>query len=377
MRKLVYLISILGIATGFFFLKMHKKSELPSWMHEQITCDLSHYDPEDLKSKRLKEFFKQSNPNEFLIFYQIKDNKVYWTKNWEGEESIDRLRKMTRLLNRVVKKGAIPDTEFILTVHDGLSGNHLFETMKLPLFGFAKKIGTMGILVPDPLSDAFARHSRKSIAKANKRLKYAWRKKLEVAFWRGGTTGDKPYEIDTWFQLPRSKLALLTKYYPEMIDSGFTSFVGIDPEVKKDMEFNLTPVSWTVHKDHLNYKYLVIPDGNTCTYPRYYLGLFSNSVVFKQESNQIQWFYRALIPYEHYVPVASDFSDLPEKVEWAKENDDKMKQIAKSATDFVNENLLPQHINTYMGTLLKEYSKLRDEDVVLLKEAKISISELK
>ena len=37
----------------------------------------------------------------------------------------------------------------------------------------------------------------------------------------------------------------------------------------------------------------------------------------------------AMRPWEHYVPVRMDFSDFKEKIQWAKEHDEEMKQIAE------------------------------------------------
>ncbi len=369
MKRFTLVVLTLLLAAGIFFFKIRPKTQVQPWMKEQIKEDLSFHQPEELKSNRLKEYFSKSDPRELLVFYQIKDNKVYWTKNWSDNESVDRLRKTTRMFDRMTKTRKLPDIEFILTVHDGLDTS-IFGAQKPPIFTYAKTENKPGLLIPDPLSEGFSRRSRRSISKANKRLKYSWKNKQEIAFWRGGTTGNGPYQMDNWFNHPRSKLALLTKYYPDLIDSGFTTYAGVEPLVKQEMENNLTSVSWTVHKDHLKYKYLVVPDGNTCTYPRYYLGLFSNSAVIKQDSDQIQWFYRALEPFVHYLPVENDFSNLPEQIQWARENDDKMKCISKNATEFVNQNLLPQHLHDYVEALLIEYASLQSEEITLLEDAK-------
>lgn len=355
-KVLISFVALLAFATLFNFTRSSNSITLP-WMKEQIAEDLALYTKENLQTKNLREYFENASPSDLLVYYQIHNNRVYWKKNWEGSESIDRVRKTTRMLDRMTKSRKLPDVEFILTVHDGFT-SHSKNTM--PIFCYAKTLNQPGILFPDPLTEAFARHSRKSIARANKRQKYAWRNKKDVAFWRGGTTGGK-FLADNWYTLPRAKLALLTKYHPSLVDSGFTTYPGVSLEVKKEMQETLPNVTWTVHKDHLDYKYLVVPDGNTCTYPRYYLGLFSNSVVFKQNSDQIQWYYRALVPYEHFVPVEDDFSNLPEMVEWAKKNDLKMRMISRNATDFVNQNLLPKHIYNYVEALIREYASTQNE----------------
>jgi len=41
-----------------------------------------------------------------------------------------------------------------------------------------------------------------------------------------------------------------------------------------------------------------------------------------------QWFYDELVPWEHYVPVAHDLSDLFEKIDWLREHDDEARKIS-------------------------------------------------
>jgi hypothetical protein len=45
--------------------------------------------------------------------------------------------------------------------------------------------------------------------------------------------------------------------------------------------------------------------------------LASTSVLFKPTTKLYQWFYDGLIPWQNYIPVRPDFSDLIDKIEWA------------------------------------------------------------
>ena len=49
-----------------------------------------------------------------------------------------------------------------------------------------------------------------------------------------------------------------------------------------------------------------------------------DSVVLKQDSKYYEYFYKQLRPYEHYIPIKSDLSDLLMQIEWAKNNDNKV-----------------------------------------------------
>ena len=48
------------------------------------------------------------------------------------------------------------------------------------------------------------------------------------------------------------------------------------------------------------------------------------------------WYSDKLVEYEHYVPVKHDLSDLIEKIEWCRNNDNKCKIISENAKKFYN-----------------------------------------
>jgi hypothetical protein len=85
--------------------------------------------------------------------------------------------------------------------------------------------------------------------------------------------------------------------------------------------------------------------------------LYSNSVLLKQESQKTEWFYSSLEAFVHYIPIKEDLSDLFEKLEWCKKNDELVEKISKKATDLIKKNLMPQHVLDHLTFFLIEYSK--------------------
>ena len=108
----------------------------------------------------------------------------------------------------------------------------------------------------------------------------------------------------------------------------------------------------------LNYKYILDIDGNSVSWTRLQYIMGGGSVALKVDSNNGQWYYGAIKPFEHYVPIKADFSDLNEKIEWLKNNDDKAQQIAKNGRDFVKNYMTHEAMNQYTIDLLKDYEKL-------------------
>ena len=63
-------------------------------------------------------------------------------------------------------------------------------------------------------------------------------------------------------------------------------------------------------------------------------------------------------PWIDYVPIKMDMSDLEEKIEWVRQNDQKARKIAESGKRRVRSLLSDENLACYMQHLLTEYSKL-------------------
>ncbi len=87
--------------------------------------------------------------------------------------------------------------------------------------------------------------------------------------------------------------------------------------------------------------------------------MLSDSVLLKQETNNIEWFYPALKAYKNYVPINKKLTNLFEQIEWLKNNDSKLKEISKNAQNFVENNLAPDDIEIQTVIILNEYSKIQ------------------
>jgi hypothetical protein len=128
-----------------------------------------------------------------------------------------------------------------------------------------------------------------------------------------------------------------------------------DEDVRTNIELEFDPVfsaeivdyedSFTSLQEQLTYKYILDIDGWSNTWDATIWKLYSGSILFKVKSTWQQWYYDELKEWEHYVPINNDFSDLNEKIEWCKLNDDKCKQIAKNAKKFVIEKLNLEYVN--------------------------------
>lgn len=62
----------------------------------------------------------------------------------------------------------------------------------------------------------------------------------------------------------------------------------------------------------------------------------------------------------HYIPIERDLSDLVDKLNWAKKNDQKVKQMSEQAQQFANEYLTPDNVLCYHVKLFKVKSETFD-----------------
>ncbi|KAK3250326.1 hypothetical protein CYMTET_40287 [Cymbomonas tetramitiformis] len=86
-------------------------------------------------------------------------------------------------------------------------------------------------------------------------------------------------------------------------------------------------------------KALVDIDGVSNSWSGFYLALMSNAVVIKVESAMQQWYYGALKPWKHYIPVAANLTDLGAAVRHALNVSHirEMQDMMGNATEVINK----------------------------------------
>ncbi len=189
------------------------------------------------------------------------------------------------------------------------------------------------ILVPDYMNlDDIPNKMAARVLFAN--TVFPWQSKENKMLWRGG------YEDVSGF---RAKVVAFSQQHPEsMVDAKFAA-------EKKD---------FIIPEKQLKAKYLLSIDGSSATWTRLVWQLLSNSVVLKQDSPIIQWYYAALQPGVHYVPFSSA---NPEELESRVRayTDAELQAIAAHGSDFAKNNLMFDDMIAYMVKVLQTYEGLQ------------------
>jgi len=191
-------------------------------------------------------------------------------------------------------------------------------------------------LLPDPIfigTEGYA--TAKSIYA---RQAIPWHSRLPIAFWRGQTTGWHDSQgklVRSWRDLPRVQLCQLAQSDAAQgrLDAALSGLAQItraeDLEEIRRAGLIKSFVHW---KNFQAYKYQIDIDGNTNAWPGLFTKLCSGSTVLKIRSpcGFRQWYYDRLVPWENYVPVEADMSDLLEKISWLMEHDELASQIGEN-----------------------------------------------
>ncbi|KAJ6508913.1 glycosyl transferase family 90-domain-containing protein [Mycena sanguinolenta] len=188
----------------------------------------------------------------------------------------------------------------------------------------------------------------------------AWNDRKTQLYWRGASNGGHIIG-ENYRSFPRFRLIDLGREHPQLMDVKITNIPQghCGAECDRDRiikEYNITGRVWG--KEALAYKYLLDIDGNTFS-GRFFPLLKSGSLVFKSTVFE-EYFNDWIRPYEHYIPVRPDASDLVEKVEWAISHEGEARRIQETGKLFAERVLTDEQNNCYFALLLLEWARLQN-----------------
>jgi len=168
----------------------------------------------------------------------------------------------------------------------------------------------------------------------------SWDKRSPTLRWRGGTSGDYPVNPigpgskEDSRVMPRIRMALILKGHARC-DVGFAG--KHIPENARLILEEAGLVRQFIAEENWTYdKFALDIDGFTNTWSNFLIRMHLGCCVLKVGSQHgyRQWYYDRIRPWEHFVPVKSDLSDLVEKVDWAQSHDAEAKAIAANGQAF-------------------------------------------
>lgn len=353
----LFQINIAALDPLLFSQQLNKPT--PCWMVEQIEHNLKPFDKE-LSEQYLDRLFKEYG--DFFMLVRIKvvrgELSVEKSKSAEPYELTDLIVSPLIMLHSLAP---LPDIDFIFTCRDSFDTprkairNSDPDGATWPIFMIAKNKNDKGlVLMPDWYALRDYQPDKSQIIKGTEVC--PWQAKQKVLFFRGADSG--VYNRADWRNAPRPTLVALSTRHPDLIDAKFHCLLPYEEDssirdiIKQEgMMGNYVPI-----ESFSSYRYLIDVDGHTANTPRTALYLHSKSVMFKQVTNDVLWFYTTLKPYVHYIPVKEDLSDLISRIMRAKRHDKVCRKIAINAFQLAQEVLTPEATYLYFYRLLEAYS---------------------
>lgn len=325
-----------------------------------------------VSQKELDQVWNDENARNILHMarFQIIDNKLY-----AASSSIHRpyFLNLFNYFKYFVRKYKVKDVDFIIYARDEIPENNINpDLFKIPAFMMFKNYDseqeTNTLIMPD---SSFLKTNWQNLCNKiiDNREKYSWQNKIAKFFWRGSATGGD-YGVDAISNLPRLKIAFLSKLYPDIIDAQLVNPIyqqnNSGKKLKNIIDLLFGKDNRKISEiDHLKYKYLLSLDGNSATGTRIPWIMLSNSILIKQESKKIEWFYPALKPYIHYIPLKKDLTDLLKLYNWLENNQEQLKNIIKNSNHFVANNLTSNDIDMQMQIILDQYYYIQKDKKII------------
>ena len=188
--------------------------------------------------------------------------------------------------------------------------------------------------LPDP--HFFRSHGYKETDRYADTQALQWNDRSDDIVWRGRANNVGLFSLDPTHQdnlgvMQRLRMAQKCKTLG--IDFRFVDDVATATHAPLDRAGLIGPYIPT--HDWGGMKYAIDIDGFTNAWCNVRERLKLGCCVLKVESQFgfRQWYYHKLTPWEHYVPISADMSDLAERVDWVKSNPDKARAIAAAGQE--------------------------------------------
>nr|CAG4641759.1 EOG090X07KN [Eurycercus lamellatus] len=282
--------------------------------------------------------------------YQIIDHKLFREKNCLFPS---RCSGIEHFIHQVMDQ--LPNMEFIVNTRDWPQVSHHFGS-PLPIFSFSKTPDYFDITYPawtfwegGPAISLYpkglGRWDQQRIVIDKAATAHPWVDKKPKAFFRGSRTSAE-----------RDPLILLSREDPDLVDAQYTK----NQAWKSDADtLGAIPAKEVSLEDHCPYKYLFNYRGVAASFRFKHLFL-CKSLVFHVGDEWTEFFYHALKPWIHYIPVRNGASqrELARLIHFARQNDNIVSRIASRGHQLVWKRLKLSDVECYWRFLLAEYAKL-------------------
>lgn len=265
-------------------------------------------------------------------------------QGWQATKPDERAQRAAQVLNDL----AALDIPFLADMQDHRTGGGVVlpDGRKVPVFQYNRLRGQPGTILW-PLSGHYHRIGSGTYFGGDFRDPIPFAQKRDIVFWRGAPTGhdsagqralrslrdhaagivshqDCAARLRT---VPRFALLHAFQHLPEY-DLAFAAA----PNRPSAAEFGYRETPHADRATQCAARYQLVVQGNDVGSAFPWLAQ-TQCLILKQDSPWQVCYSAAFQPWQHYVPIAADFSDLPEKLAWARANPQTCKTMIARAND--------------------------------------------
>ena len=159
--------------------------------------------------------------------------------------------------------------------------------------------------------------------------------------------------------------AIYQGYHDECYDHGVRNDILYTEHRTAPWQLLESSKNISYEKDKRSFsEFINVMRKSKCTLSPYGMGEFCfrdfeiiqyGSVMIKPDMSKIKTIPNIFIPYETYIPCSHDWSDLVEKINWVKNNQEKCKQIAFNAQQIMEKSFTIENLLLYWYNIVKNF----------------------
>ena len=274
---------------------------------------------------------------------------------WEKEFMRGRPQDQLCRIYDLLCSNQIPDMDFVFNYADEPVGE--YDKGPYPVFSWTKAVHHTDFLIPYTSFNELPENAPDD-CDFHESIENNWGSKKPLGIWRGATTGTQLFTTENWREQTRPQLVMFCSEHPDICNARISRYVQASKSAIIEMREEIGRESGMSPEMQDRYKYALVLDGNSAPSSRMRHHLERSSLILKQSSPFMEFFYSSLQPYIHYVPMSHSLEDLATVISWARENDGDAVRMVTNSKKFACMNFNRKTIRAYMKYVFSEYSKL-------------------
>lgn len=308
------------------------------------------------RSALLKRFEESVNESRFILSITGREVRVLEKPSAfphpQAESLDERVQMYADFLGAVLQERNL-DLNCLLLVETQDMAPNAYE--EIPIFSYQKLAGANTISLPDIefLSSRF--YSDPTVVDH-----IAYPNKRDAAAFLGSTSG-YPYLLTRQHVENRTSPRLRAAEFfrgKDEVDFRVTNLVQTDgPETDALIRAMGLVSPRMPFADLYGYRFIISMDGNGATCSRVVLALASQAVLLKYQSDYGLYYFPALKPWLHYVPIHRD-ADVLAVVAYERAHPGAFAHVAEASRQFVADHLTRERVVDYTAALIAAYADL-------------------